>query len=315
MVKRIIRDTKAGYSAWSLDQLAKSEFFHEKLHEWRLLEVAGQIEAIQGETLDWVLSDLGISERAWNKVIHRGIKPVTLFAHPYILQSILRAVSYYRMMAMVSQKSMNNVGLAVNRYESGAVNPDSQRAFALSRHLNRIICSLVETDEVIDAREFDLWRGMAAGTQAQGSWQNLKGRRVEVQVKSLLRQRVREKGLVVVETADRIELQNGSILFFADEPDIALYQDNVVQVAVEIKGGIDTAAILERIGAAIKSLSRAKEENVQACTILLIQEVSLTQTATADLEINRSAVNYWFTVESFLNDPGQREQVFHLMGL
>lgn len=90
--------------AWLLDQLSKSEFFHQKLHEWGMLETANLIEQIKGETLTWNFDDLGISTTAWNKVIHRGIKPVIVFAHPQILMNISRAVGYYRMLAMVSQK-------------------------------------------------------------------------------------------------------------------------------------------------------------------------------------------------------------------
>jgi hypothetical protein len=73
MAKKIDqKDTN--YKAWYIDQLAKSEFFHQKLHEWKLVEIAEQLEAIQGENLTWARLALGISENAWNKVIHRGIK-------------------------------------------------------------------------------------------------------------------------------------------------------------------------------------------------------------------------------------------------
>ncbi|MDM8527957.1 hypothetical protein QUF58_07040 [Anaerolineales bacterium HSG24] len=58
---------------WSIDQLAKSEFFHQKLHEWRLIEVAQQIDQIKGETLNWDRTSLEISQQAWNKIIHRGV--------------------------------------------------------------------------------------------------------------------------------------------------------------------------------------------------------------------------------------------------
>lgn len=47
-------------------------------------------------------------------------------------------------------------------------------ALSIARHLNKIVSILIEHDEKIDAREFDIWRGMAAGSQAQGSWQNTK---------------------------------------------------------------------------------------------------------------------------------------------
>ena len=45
--------------SWLVDQLAKSEFFHQKLHEWELLEVAGQIDQIKGEQLSWDKPGLG----------------------------------------------------------------------------------------------------------------------------------------------------------------------------------------------------------------------------------------------------------------
>jgi hypothetical protein len=79
--------------SWTIDQMTKSEFFHQKLHEWALLEIA------------------------------------------------------------------------------------------------------YEHDDRVDAREFDLWRGMAAGSQAQGSWQNTKGDKAEVVIKDLIERWIREKVL------------------------------------------------------------------------------------------------------------------------
>lgn len=77
--------------SWTVDQLAKSEFFHQKLHEWALIEVAQQIEQVKGESLFWDKPKLAISEKAWDKVIHRGIKPVTL----HVLQLALNAVERF----------------------------------------------------------------------------------------------------------------------------------------------------------------------------------------------------------------------------
>lgn len=173
----------SGKEAWFLDQLTKSAFFHRKLHEWQLLEIAEVIDRFPGETLEWDLHKLGISEAAWKKVIHRGIKPVTVFAHPEVLSHIPRSTAYYRMLSMVSQKSMREVGLPVERYESEPSLPEIPVAQEIAHHLNRIISQLIESDDTVNAREFDLWRGMAAGTQAQGSWQNAKGTEAEILVK------------------------------------------------------------------------------------------------------------------------------------
>ena len=71
--------------SWTIDQITKSEFFHQKLHEWGLLEIAYELESIKGEDLEWNRKNLGITRRAWNKVIHRGIKPVRVFAHPEVI--------------------------------------------------------------------------------------------------------------------------------------------------------------------------------------------------------------------------------------
>ena len=152
--------------AWTLDQLAKSAFFHRKLHEWKLLEIAVQIEAVRGEGLSW--ENFSISETAWNKVIHRGIKPVMVFANPEVLKTVNGSVGYYRMLAMVSQKSMKRVGISLDSYEDGKPMTNHEMAISVANHLNHIISTLIETEEILDPREFDLWRGMAAGSQAQG---------------------------------------------------------------------------------------------------------------------------------------------------
>lgn len=283
--------------AWLLDRLSKSEIFHQKLHEWGMLETANLIEQVKGETLTWNCDDLGISTTAWNKVIHRGIKPVIVFAHPQILMSISRAVGYYRMLAMVSQKSMQQVGLPSNRYEQGKAFPNEQIAWNITQHLNKIISHLVETDEQIDAREFDLWRGMAAGSQAQGSWQNAKGSKVEILIKAMVQLKLREGNWIDNEASDTdetaMQLKDGRRIVFASEPDIGIYRDEKIIAAVEIKGGIDTAAVIERFGATLKSLIRAKEANPESITILILPGVSVTTRAREALNANRNVVNYW----------------------
>lgn len=303
--------------AWMLDQLAKSELFHQKLHEWGMLEIADRIEEVKGEILEWNLQNLGISQTAWNKVIHRGIKPVIVFAHPQVLINILRSVSYYRMLAIVSQKSMNQVGLPIIRYEQGSSLTDELIAIEIAKHLNKIISYLVEADEQIDYREFNIWRGMAAGTQAQGSWQNIKGSKIEIIIRRILEKRLNEQRLVTDKNLDAstINLLDGRVIIFADEPDMGIYKDEKIIAAVEIKGGIDQAGILERVGAAIKSLSRAKTINPESTTFLILQAVSITQKAIDDLNNHQLIVNYWFTVEEILEDHQKQNELFTLLGI
>jgi len=299
---------------WFLEQRAKSDFFLQKLHNWKLLIVAKTVEAFNGEDLQWNLSELGISQAAWNRVIHRGIKPVTVFAHPEVLMQIRGSVGYYRMLSMVSQKSMIRVGLAVGEYEKGKSLADKSIAQQISYHLNQIISHLVERDQRVSKRELDLWRGMAAGAQAQGSWQNAKGSLVEDQVKELIRQRLHENGMIKQENANEILLSDDRSIVFADEPDIAFYDKNKeILVAIEVKGGIDSAGVLERLGAAMKSLSRARSENQKVVTILIIRRTSLTQKFKKDLELNKQAIDYWFVFESLLNNSSILSQFFEVI--
>lgn len=300
---------------WFLDQLTKSEFFHQKLHEWKMLPIAEAIEAIRGEDLSWEKQELGITESAWNKVIHRGIQPVTVFAHPQVLIQIPGATGYYRMLSMVSQKSMGRVGLPVTSYEMGSSTPEESTAKQVAYHLNLIISRLIETDVQINPREFDLWRGMAAGAQAQGSWQNAKGQHAELLVKGLIQRRLRDAGWVRQETdqGQRMELSDGRVVLFGSEPDVAFYKGQGIQSAVEVKGGIDSAGVLERLGAAMKSLRRTREENPTAVTILVFSKASLTERAKKDLELNRHIITHWFTVEDLLSNESIRLQLFELL--
>lgn len=51
--------------SWTVDQITKSEFFHQKLHEWGLLEIGYELENVKGENLDWRIKELNITDKAW----------------------------------------------------------------------------------------------------------------------------------------------------------------------------------------------------------------------------------------------------------
>jgi len=306
--------------AWIIDQLEKSQYFHQKLHEWRLLEMAYELERIHGENFDWDLKRLNISQTAWNKVIHRGIKPVKVFCHPEVILEDPRRVMYYRMLAMVSQKSMGRIGLSVSGYEDGTRPMNRSTALRVSRHLNKIISVLVEHDDIVDEREFDLWRGMAAGSQAQGSWQNIKGDRAEVLVKDLVANRIRESKLLAKEVSHgrsrksrELILKDGRIVRMGSDPDIGVYRGRKPLVAVEIKGGIDPAGVLERLGAALKSFGRVKRKNPSSVTVLLIYEVSLTEKVKEELKNNSNVIDHVITMEDLINDKSTKDKLFKIL--
>ena len=158
---------------------------------------------------------------------------------------------------------------------------------------------------------------MAAGSQAQGSWQNSKGASAEVAIREVVLRRLQERGFVTGEgaSATTISLDDGRTLVFADEPDIAIYRSDVPEVAVEVKGGIDQAGVLERIGATLKSLRRTRQENPNSITILIIQDVSMTERARQDLRINTDTVTLIFSAQAIVEDEEQRGQFFNAIGI
>ncbi|GIV11097.1 MAG: hypothetical protein KatS3mg020_0588 [Fimbriimonadales bacterium] len=304
---------KGSQRDWIQEQRSKSLFFHAKLHEWRLVEVADAIQTFDGSSVEWDLQALGISEKAWNRAIHSGIAPVRVFAHPVVVQNIPRSVSYYRMLAMVSQKSMKRLQIDTEPYELGLKLPDNETARKIAYHLNTIITQLIESEAKIEPREFDIWRGMAAGTQAQGAWQNQKGSEYEVIVKQLLISRFEPMGIVKKHESDCIVFQNGCKICFGSDPDIRLLHGHELLLAVEVKGGIDPAGAHERLGAALKTLQSCKEQFPECATVLLIRRGTFTKGLEKRLSESMRAITRWFFIEDVLeNEPIQNEflQVF-----
>ncbi len=296
--------------AWLLDQVHRSLFFHEKLHEWRMVEVYDVLKQLPAWEWEWNLEHLDISEQAWNKVIHAGLKPVLVFAHPEALRQYPETVMYYRTLAMLSQKAMGRTLQRVEKYERGKSVPSPEEALSFAQHFNRIISLLIEDDERVREEELWLWRGMGAGTQAQGAWQNEKGARAERQLRLWLAERVAMLGWQQV---SEIEWERGEVsLRFGAEPDICVLRrsskskQEEVLAGVEVKGGIDAAGVLERIGAAVKTFQRIKDQWPSAITLLVLSRASVTQTAQAEIHRQRFAINELFFLEELLE---QKEEL------
>ncbi len=288
------------------EQLLRSLFFHQKLHEWRMVEIFDDLCNISGRAAkwDWDLADLGIDVDAWNKVIHRGIKPVLVFAHPQVLQQVPGAVAYYRMLAIVSQKSMQQMGrsedtFSVGRHiislEEGRRDPGPQEAQKLARWFNYIISPLINSHAILREEELWLWRGMSAGSQADGSWRNRKGKEAENILWTWLSHVLRLQGW---KPRDHSSWQkNEMIVERAPEPDIQVRRHNEMVAAVEVKGGKDPAGVLERIGAAVKTLQRIKDEHPAAATVLVLRRDAVTEAARQEWHRLRSSINAVFFLE------------------
>ena len=303
----------AEQSAWLLDQISKSVFFHQKLHAWEMVAIVARLDDAPASNWDWSLTALNIEKQAWNKVVHHPkVTPVRVFAHPRALQTISGALRYYRMLAMVSQKSMQRLGLPVSSLEARGTVVSEERAQQLAKHLNKIISSLILQDKILQPEELWLWRGMAAGAQAQGSWQNAKGDRIEQVVRERLEHYLRSLGTKTTKQGWQAEKIR---VIFSSEPDIAVYRGQEIIAAAEIKGGIDAAGVLERIGAAVKSLQRVKDAFPAAATVLVLTSSSMTPQAREDLSRQRSSVNKWYLLEDLLQNEAAWQEFLEFLRL
>jgi hypothetical protein len=87
-------------------------------------------------------------------------------------------------------------------------------------------------------------------------------------------------------------------------------KEEEILAAVEIKGGIDPAGVLERIGACIKSLSRVKEENSASTTVLVIPRVAMTEQAQQELSVHADDIDHCFMLEDLLELEDMKRELF-----
>lgn len=242
---------------WRRDQESKSLFMLQKVTEWGLEGMLGSLSRIDGNQYEWRQDELGIEQGAWNKIVHSEIQPIMVFAHPAIIQGDTRRFMYYRHIAMISQKSMSGMGLQIGKLEEApARSADGGELLKRCEVINGITSNLVLRMDTVTLKKIIICLGMGAGTQAGGSWHNAKGREVERAVWEKIKARAKSNGLRIEEIGDDAFVHGGTCYKLASDPDIGAYRDGRLIASVEIKGGIDPAAALERGGAVQKSCSR-----------------------------------------------------------
>lgn len=127
-------------------------------------------------------------------------------------------------------------------------------------------------------------------------------------------QRLQTQGIPII-SRQHIVLQSNLRLVFADDPDIAVYDGDLRHAAVEVKGGIDPAGVLERVGAALKSLGRVKRVYPNVETILILHAVSITEQSRHDLLANAGLIQQMYSMEQLLGDVDRRGEFFGLLGM
>ena len=212
-----------------------------------------------------------IAPGAWEHIRGLSLNPVSVFCLPELLVEEPFVSLYYRGISGLSLKEVANQARSVDTWErppdvrrrKPTVSEDAARQVA--GLYNSVISSIIES--TADWTLENGYRNIIAslGISFDGSMRNTAGRIPEQRIRRLLLQLAFERGLLVspeYTSADAVPVAppNGAytligdfVMTFRSEPDVAFRREESLEATIEIKGGIDPAGALERLGAAEKS--------------------------------------------------------------
>lgn len=231
-----------------------------------------------------------IALAAWEHVHNLRLNPVSVFCHPSMLMAEPFVSLYYRGISGLSLKEVQNQARSVINWEAA---PDERQrkprvtaeaAGQVAGLYNSVISSVIEN--TLDWTLENGYRNIIAslGITCDGSMRNTVGRLPERRIRRLLLQYVYENAMLLTPEypdADSIPvapangeyvLRDNFVMVFSSKPDIGFRRGNLLEATIEVKGGIDPAGALERLGAAEKSAQAAIEVN-RRCKKFLVAGV------------------------------------------
>ncbi len=280
---------------------ARAKFFYTQIDGARWRGLRKRIKSISPLEIGSYTKPIGVSERAWQTVQERNQDPAFVFCYPEVIEKDPEIVEYYRLVAAISQKGLNQL-LKEERHTSMA------RALVL----NGIISDLVESipNEFLSKMEDVALAEL--GTEVQGGWVNKIGVGTAKLVREMILEYARERGYIESELKEKkrrgihIKLTNNWSIVFADEPDVSIRDDNdTLQAAIEIKGSMDVAGAQTRYGEAKKSFGKALKENPRCETIYLCS--CLTPAVARQIEED-GQVRKTYILPEILSDAKKKQQ-------
>ena len=253
------------------DALYKSRLLSGLVRQRKDIALRKAIEDF-GTDLDFEsLEDLMISESAWQYATAAKIAPRFMFAHPSLLQSHPETSQYYRGMALLSQKQVQQLAAPVSSWESGSRKSEVAAKYCIkvARLYNAVISSIIE-----DSSDWTLENGYrniiaTMGIRLDGMFRNKIGQMAEELIKSRIADWLHGQGLICEPVGGLYGLPDGYEMLYGSEPDIRFAKGNRTVATIEIKGGKDPAGALERLGAMQKSFA----ETPAGCVNILIAGV------------------------------------------
>ena len=235
-----------------------------------------------------------ISQGAWEHVRNLRLNPVSVFCHPDMLVEEPFVSLYYRGISGLSLKEVQNQARSVVNWE---IVPDERQrkprvaeaaAWQVAGLYNSVISSIIENTNTWTLENG--YRNIIAslGITFDGSMCNTIGRLPERRIRRMLLQHLFDNEILIAPAypdADALPvapangeytLRDDFTMAFSSEPDVAFRRGDSLEATIEIKGGIDPAGALERLGGAEKSAQAAIEVN-RRCKNFLVAGVITTE--------------------------------------
>ena len=229
--------------------------------------VRGKILAFP-KSLSWDPGQLGIDEEAWRHVEAIDVEPSLVFAHPDVLCAHPDTSLHYRGVATLSLKRVQQIAGSVNQWEEAPskARVKQKRALKVARLYNLVISSTIRnsTEWTLD----NGYRNVLAtiGITLDGALRNIIGQEAEQAVKERILGWLKSQSELLCEPegageAWRLGNESALRMTYSSEPDICfegMQPDGSWEIVstIEVKGGMDPAGALERLGAVKKSFDQ-----------------------------------------------------------
>ncbi len=271
------------------------------------------------------LENLMIDDQVWAYAVARnGYNPKLVFCHPDVIMREPMTCLYYRGLTGLSQKAAKHYVGAIEQIEAGAPNArlNANKALKIARTYNMFVCSIINA-----SADWTLENGRRTiiatlGISLDGVMRNQIGDVAEERLRSLIVEWLLDRSLVVEpvlakselaqELPARYTLSDGAIMEFRSEPDISFQREGRLLAVIEIKGGVDPAGALERLGAAKKSFGDSRASSPH-CKCFYVAGV-LTPEVRARIEMD-AMFEKAYDLTQLLTDPAAKDEflteIFH----
>ena len=252
------------------DAKRRSAVIAERLAQRTDLSLRKMIAGFRDELEFQPLTELMISQKAWNYVNRSGFDPKLVFAHPSLLGAHPETSEYYRGIALLPRKRVSDLAAPIESWERGTRKSPVKEDHLLrvAQLYNAVISSIIEGSNTWTLENG--YRNIIAnmGIGLDGTVRNIIGQDAEHLVKTRIKDWLRNQNLIVEANDEetRFALVADYTMRYGSEPDIefrkAVGQESEVVATIEIKGGKDPAGALERLGAIQKSFQETPPGSV-----------------------------------------------------